>query len=110
MIVETEELRQEMLQLAGELLEFPSFSVYGYPGFSNTKMYDGETSLYHINATEYLFKVTSKDVETNGISSGDTFTYTDGVYLYSFKLNSAPIPDLTGFSTLNVTFKGKTSV
>ncbi len=110
MKIETEELRQHMLQLAGEELSFADFIIYGYPGFSTTRLYDGEASLYHIDKMEFNFRITTLDGETNGIKKGDVFAISDGVYIFTFKLEADPLPDLTGFSKLQVVYKGRENV
>ncbi len=110
MKVEDEGLRQEMLQLAGEELVFNDFTILGYPGFSTTRLYDGEASMYHVDKMEFNFHVTTADAATNGVVKGNSFTFSDGVYDFSFKLEADPLPDLTGFSKLHVVYKGRTDV
>ncbi len=110
MKVESEELRQQMLQLAGEELSFADFTIYGYPGFSTTRLYDGEASLYHVDKMEFNFRITTLDGEANGVKKGDTFTFSDETYIFTFKLEADPIPDLTGFSKLHVIYKGRENV
>lgn len=107
MIVETEEVRQQILDLAGEELVFDAGTIKGYPGFSTARLYDGETSLYHVERTEYMFYVTTSDAVVLELTKGNRFTYSDGIYSFIFELSADPAPDLTGFSKLRVDFKGK---
>lgn len=107
MIVESEAVRQQMLELAGDELVFDAGTIKGYPGFSTARLYDGETSLYHVERTEYLFYVTTKDAVILELAKGNRFTFTDSVYIFTFELSADPAPDLTGFSKLRVDFKGK---
>lgn len=107
MIVESELVRQQMLDLAGEELIFDAGTIKGYPGFSTARLYDGETSVYHVERTEYLFYVTTTDAVTLELAKGQRFTFSDTVYVFTFELSADPLPDLTGFSKLRMDFKGK---
>ena len=107
MIVETELVRQQMLDLAGEDLVFDTGTPKGYLGFSTARLYDGETSVYHVERTEYLVYVTTADAVLYELAKGNRFTFSDDTYTFTFELTADPLPDLTGFSKLHVDFKGK---
>lgn len=110
MKVEDEALRQATLDISGEVLNFTGFSIKGYPGFSTARLYDGETSLYHVERTEYSFFVTTKDARTNNIAKGNRFSFSDETYIFTFELEADPLTDLTGYSKLRVNFKGRVDV
>ena len=102
-----EEPIDRVLNLTGTLLTFADFEIYGLAGFNTSVLYKGELSLYEVEKQNFTFQVATADCSLSNIIRDITFTITDGIYVYTFKLDRDPISDLTGWSKLNVNFVGK---
>lgn len=107
MIVETEEIRQKMLAIGGTILTFDGFTILGYMGFSISRLYDGESSVYNVENPTYTVMVTTADCFLNEIVDGFEFTLTDGTYTYSCILNNRPSNLMDGWSKLSLDYIGK---
>ena len=101
---------QATLLAAGELLTFPTFTMYGLPGFDTSILIKGEYSSYEIERQNFSFEVSIADCKTHSVVMDNTFTMTDGSYTYSFKIDRPFIPDLTGWAHLAVNLISKTAI
>lgn len=97
----------DVLALVGELLTFPQAEILAIPGFQVETLVSMDDN-YKVERQSFTFQVASADVIENDIKQDDTFTFDDGNYLYTFKLNRYPMPDLTGWSKLDVDLLTKT--
>lgn len=107
-MVETEVIRQKILTLSGTALLFDSGTLYGFPGFSMSHLYNGESSVYVVENPQYSFTITTQDVVTYEVAIDAMFTMTDNVYEYEFKVDNTPLPFLDGWSKLEANLIGKT--
>lgn len=105
--METEPDRQSLLDSFGETLTFPTFSIRGIPGFDTKIILHGESSAYPVESQDFVFNASLLDVKTNGIDKNSQFTFSDGVYTYTFKMNRTPVFDLNGWAILNVNYVSK---
>jgi hypothetical protein len=97
----------ETLELCGTKLYFDNFEIYGIPGFQTQVLYKGESTLYEVERQEFAFQVSTLDCYENSLIVDMTFYIEDTTYRYTFSLDRPPIPDLTGWSKLNVIFVSK---
>ena len=95
------------LDLVGISLEFNSGTIKGIPGFNLSILVKGEVSPYEVEKQNFTFQVATIDCVNFDIVLDSTFTMTDSVYLYTFKVDSNPISDLTGWSRLLVNYISK---
>jgi hypothetical protein len=100
---------QEVLVELGEVLTFPTFTIYGINeldrGFLD--MQEGYSQVEHI---EYQIIVSSKDCATHAVVVGNTFTTTDTVYTYNFKVQRPHIPYGDGWSRLPINLVSKVAL
>lgn len=97
----------ETLQTCGTLLTFGQFELYGIPGFQTQVLYKGESSVYEVERQEFAFQVSTQDCYDNNVAVDMVFTIEDTTYRYYFSIDRPPIPDLTGWSKLNVIFNSR---
>ena len=99
-MLESEELIQTTLALAGENLNFSETIIKGIPGHIvyNVQSFD---SPYDIDKQDFEFQVSNKDFDSNFFNVGHIFTYLLGARCYSFKITKT-INDLTGWLSLSV--------
>lgn len=100
------------LTLVGDTLTFTGFTIKGIPGFSINLLHRGEDVIKSIEVPMYNFRISTADSLAHNIVKDMTFTYTDrqNTFVFTFKTESNPIPDLTGWSRLNVNYISKTAV
>lgn len=95
-----------VLGLVGETLSFAQSDVLGIPGFQ-IEVLAGVDSNYEVESQAFTFQVSTFDCMDNHLRTGATFTFEDKVYSYTFKLKRNPVPDLTGWSKLDVNLISK---
>lgn len=91
-----------MLSVAGEILSFYNGDIQGIPGFEFTSLVREDGTIYEIEKQNYLFQISTKDQIEKEIEIDNEFTYTDGFYTYTFKVNETPKTDLTGWTLIKV--------
>lgn len=96
------------LEIAGVTLTFQDFEILGIPGFQTSMLYKGEPTLYEVEKQWFAFQIATIDTVENPIELDDQFTMEDTGYIYTFVVNRLPIPDLTGWSKLQVDFLSRT--
>lgn len=106
---ETEEMRQQMLRIVDRPLDFPSFTIYSLPGFTDVQLYRGETSVYATKAQDFSFQVTSLDAIDNSIIRGNTFTMSIAGKLFSFRVTDLR-PDLEGMMIISCDLEDMSNV
>lgn len=109
-MVETEALRQKILALSGTPLVFEAGTIFGFPGFSMSHLYNGEASVYIVENPQYNFTFSTKDLADNEITIDALFTLTDSIYEYEFKIDNNPISFLDGWSKLDANLLGRTAL
>jgi len=99
-MIETDEQIQQVVQLAGELLEFSFGGIYGIP---TTDVYSvqGLNSPYDIEKQDISFKIAYSDFYENVIVVKDTFIYMLGRSTCTFEIVSH-IHDFQGWVDLKV--------
>lgn len=105
--METSEIIQQVLESAGRLVEFPTFSIYAFFGNDFIGYQNSEGMLIPGKPLEYRLRAATEDVIDNDIKKGDTFTITDPSYRYSFIVKSSPVSNFRGWSTIDVDFVKK---
>lgn len=100
----------EILDLIGETLTFTDFTILGIPGFDSLRMIGGEHSPYSVHRQEFSFQIATADAQGYVLDKDTTFTCSDDIYIYTFKIDRPPISDLTGWSQLFVNFVSKAAI
>jgi len=108
-MIESEEEIQEILTLEGRDITFTAFSIKAIFGTSTTLLRQ-EPSFSEVEQLEFNFYVSTLDCVNNTIVGKDTFTMSDSIYIYSFKVLRNPIPYMDGWSRISAGFTGKVSV
>lgn len=85
--METQAQVDNILSIAGELLEFSSGNILAIPGFDIYSI-QGYDSPYDIKKQDFLFQLSLKDFIDNGLSKGDTFIYKNLSREYEFSIES----------------------
>lgn len=100
------------LNLVGDTLDFGDFTIKGIPGFSINLLHRGEDTIKSIEVQAFNFRISTQDSLDNNVVKDMVFTYTDrqNTFNFTFKTESNPLPDLTGWSRVNVNYIGKTAV
>ena len=98
---------QELFTKVGVELTFTSNSIYGIQGFINDTLYSSD---YEVNAQNFNFSVTTVDYLETDIKVGDTFTFEDTAFQYTFKVKSTPTHDLTGVTEFFASYITKVAV
>jgi hypothetical protein len=109
-MLETQEDIDQYLEELGDVLTFSGYTLYGFPGVEVSFLTRGEDAVYGTEVQEFSFQTSTKACKDNSVAVGNTFTYTDGLYTYTFKVLESPISDLTGWSRLKTSFVSKSSV
>ena len=109
-MLESEELIQKVLEISGEKLEFESFDIYGIPSFHTDVLISQEVSTYRVEQQVFTFQVSTKDIVDNEVTIDNEFTFSDGSYTYTFKLDAKPISGIDNWSRLNVLLIGREEV
>lgn len=99
-----EEPRDFLIDLCGEDLIFPLFTVKGIPGFSVANLRYGETSTTVVETQSFAFQILTEDVKANNIKLDDEFymVATGHTQKFYFAIEDNPRPDLTGFYKIKV--------
>ena len=105
-----EEPIDDVLQTLGVELIFDTFSIYGIPGITASRLYNGESSLYEVVKQDYSFKISVTDAAVKELEEDMEFSTTDSTYRYSFKLANSPIPNISGWAHLPVIYLGKEEI
>jgi len=105
--METAEIIQQVLETAGRLIDFPTFSIYAFFGNDYIGYSNNEGILIPGKPLEYKLRAATEDTVENDIKKGDTFTIADNSYLYSFIVKSSPVSTFRGWSTIDVDFVKK---
>ena len=100
---------QEILRELGEELTFPSFTIYAINELDRGFM-DMQEGYSQVETIERQFIVSSKDCVTHAIAVGNTFTATDDVYNYSYKVQRPHIPYGDGWSRLPIDLVSKVAL
>jgi hypothetical protein len=100
---------EQMLDSIGDTLTFPTYTIKAFLGIS-ISMLASDNSSYITERRDFTAQAATQAVVTNSTADGDSFTMTDGLYVYSFTLTSDPVPDMSGFSKLTFNYVGKASV
>ena len=95
-----------LIETLGDTLTFSSYTLKGFLQFSITLLASDDSS-YIKERREFAVNVLTSDAKAKGLSSGTTFTVSDGSYVYTFKISGIPVADVTGFTKLTVTYEGK---
>lgn len=98
---------QALFQQVGTELTFASNSIFGLVGFLNDTLYSPE---YEVNAQNFNFVVTTLDCNETNIQVDDTFIFEDTTYLFTFKVKTQPIHDLTGVSEFFASYVTKVAI
>lgn len=109
-MLETQADIDQYLEELGDVLTFTGFTIYAIPGIEVSYLTRGEDSVYGTEVQEFCFKTSTKSCKDNNIIADKTFTHTDGLYVYSFKILENPITNHAGWSTLKTSFISKSSV
>lgn len=99
---------QDILDAAGETLDFSGTTLKGIPGFSLIVL-QADGNLYDVEKQQFSFMLSSLDVEQNYITEDTIFTIDDPVYTYTFRISSNPVPNLGGWSKCPAVYKGRIS-
>jgi len=88
---------QETVKLIGELLVFPTYTIYGILGFVTADLFSGgvEQQLWEV-------QIASADTKLNNISVDDSFVYNTNEYKFTFSIDRPPIPYGDGWDRLAV--------
>jgi hypothetical protein len=54
---------REALETAGTEVEFPTFTVLCFPGFSTSILHKGEVSVYEVEKQNFTFEFAAEDVK-----------------------------------------------
>lgn len=95
---------QLTVETAGVELTFASSSIFGIPSYLIETLYNGT---YKLEKQDFKFIISSSDCLENNIKQGDTFTFEDITYIYTFKITNDPVSDLTGYTTLTCEYVTK---
>ena len=98
----------KILATVGETLYSSSWEVNAILGFS-TSILQGENTLYDVETQQFSIMLNTLDVEENNIKEDDVFSIEDTVYIHTFRLANTPVPDMQGWSSCAVVWKGKIS-
>jgi hypothetical protein len=96
-----------VLDIVGISLEFDSGTIKGIPGFNLSILVKGEVSPYEVEKQNFTFQVATLYCVNFDIIVDSKFTMTDLVYIYTFKVDTNPVSDLTGWSRLLVNYISK---
>lgn len=102
-MLETPEQIQSTLALAGEVINFPAFSINAIPGMTVYKVQD-YSSPADLQAKDTIFHCSSLDYITNIIAVTDFFTYSPSNTpnrIFTFQV-IASYDDYTGWIALQV--------
>ena len=88
---------QETLVMMGDILTFPTYTIYGILGFVTSDLFSGavEQQIWEI-------QIASADTKLRNISVDDTFTYTTNEHRFTFSIDRPPIPYGDGWDRLAV--------
>lgn len=102
-MLESEALIQKTLSIAGEILDFTTFTIRGIPGSLVTNVKDF-SSPYDIERQDYDFRVATSDFLANNITDGSEFSYTIGNITLAFIITSFNY-DLDGWTSMRTSVK-----
>ena len=88
---------------------FPSYTIKAFLGFNTNFMQNNEAAT-SIERREYASYISTKQSVEFNIEKGNRFTISDGVFKYLFEIQNNPVPDLSGFSKINLTYIDKAYV
>lgn len=91
--------RKAALDAFGHDLEFDNGTIKGIAEIE-LSILAGEHSVYAVERQSFQFQCDLQDIVDNDLQDQNTFTTTDGVYQYMFKVNRPPNTDLLGWCTL----------
>lgn len=97
---------QLTLEIAGITLTFDKGEILGIPGFS-IETFASLDNGYEIERQSFSFQISTLDCADSEIQKDDSFTIEDLTYIYTFKVDKTPMPDLTGFTRLQANFVSK---
>ena len=100
--METEALRQQVLNKAGIPIDFGSFDFKVIPGFEMETFYT-DSGNADITKQNFKFQALTSDVKNSGVKSGDTFILSDDTYDMTFTVEGLQ-PDLTGWHIISAAF------
>jgi len=106
-MLETEEQIQTTLNLTGTLMSFEAFDILGVLSFHTERLYSQEITNYIVEQQDWVVHCSTYDCVRNEISEDDEFTIEDLTYMYTFRLNSKPIPYADGWSRLRLNLISK---
>lgn len=92
-------LIKEILEESGLILDFSSYYLWAIPSH-HTNILHGETSLSIVEQQQFNFYVSTKDTVDNEVLEDAEFSFSDGVYIYTFAVSRAPIPEFDGWSRI----------
>ncbi|MCK9622617.1 MAG: hypothetical protein M0R47_19035 [Methylobacter sp.] len=96
-----------IMDMTGADLTFSDFTIKGLANYMPETLYNGD---YKVEKQDFRFLISSKACKENGITPGLTFTHSDGIYLFTFKITNQPIFDLTGYVELLASYVSKEEV
>ena len=103
--METEALRQRVLNTGGITLDFGLFTIQAIPGFELETFYN-ESGITDTTKQNFKFQASIADIKTNTVIIGDQFSTTDNSYDYIFEIEGMQ-PDGTGWTTISASFTYK---
>jgi len=104
--VETSKQKQKALRIAGEELIFTGGTLRGFPGFSRSKLYNGQDSVYGTDVQEFEFQIDVDDMRRLTVGVDTTFTYLAASEVYTFRVLDM-LPDAVGWVILRVILETK---
>ena len=99
-MIELPEDVQVTLDLVGDELVFQNIVLLGIPGFHAAFLQKYHSDLYETEVQIFSFIVSTQAYSYAGIGQGDEFTFTDGVYTYTFSIDRPAMNHLIGYSKL----------
>jgi hypothetical protein len=109
-MIESEEDIKETFNLVGSDLLFNDKTLRGIPGFHTAYLQKFHNDLYETEVQVFSFIVSTREYSDSGITTGDEFVYSDGVYDYTFSLDRPAVHHLIGYSKIYVNLIDKVLV
>lgn len=97
---------QETLEELGEVLTLSAGTLYGILEIERTFL-EGQSSFSSVEAIEFNYIVSTQDYATLLITTGTTFTNTDGIFTYTFEVAREAAHTSDGWSRMACNLTGK---
>lgn len=98
---------EEVLELTGveiSLLRSPVIKFKIFPGFDFDFLSSGRGSTANIERQSFSFQGSSETIAPLNLQRGEVFSIGDTINIYEFKINTNPIPDITGWHRIFADF------